>query len=473
MSQRVKTNSLFPQYLYPMFFTADESTICALSTASGQGAISVIRVSGPDAIDIVNTYFSKNLDEAASHTAHFGTLRNDERVLDEVVLVVFRGPNSFTGEDVVEINCHGSRYIREEILRLLVTSSCRYAQPGEFTFRAFMSGKMDLSQAEAVADLIASGSAAEHQLAMHQMRGGFSREINDLRERLINFASLIELELDFAEEDVEFADRSKLTDLLLEIEVLLRRLIDSFRAGNAIKNGIPVAIVGKPNAGKSTLLNALLNEERAIVSEIAGTTRDTIEDEVTIEGVRFRFIDTAGIRATTDTIEKIGVERSLSALRQATIVAYMFDIRAVGASLEEEITEIEAMIDPQRQHLLLIANKCDGDYAPVALKGKAILHISALERSGLTKLEQTLFNLSDLEKFSNDASLVTNIRHHQSLSAAYEALQDVLNGLQSGITGDFLAIDIRRALHHLGEITGAISSDDLLGNIFGKFCIGK
>ncbi|MFM1932510.1 MAG: hypothetical protein RL226_1813 [Bacteroidota bacterium] len=456
-----------------MFFHADDATICALSTGSGLGAIGVIRVSGPDAIRVVNGFFSKELLDAKSHTAHYGSIRYEGRILDEVVVVVFRGPNSFTGEDVVEINCHGSRFVIAELLRLLVTEGCRMAQQGEFTFRAFMNGKMDLSQAEAVADLIASESAAEHQLAMHQLRGGFSREIEGLRERLIHFASLIELELDFAEEDVEFADRSKLTDLLFEIESMLKRLIDSFRAGNAIKNGIPVAIIGKPNAGKSTLLNALLNEERAIVSDIPGTTRDTIEDEIVIEGVRFRFIDTAGIRETEDSIERIGVERSMKALREATLVVYMYDARTTPADLLQEMQTVESQVDLSRQQALFVANKCDLATSPLEHHGRRVLEMSALTRDGLQRLQDTLFALSEVSQFSTDASLVTNIRHHQALSAAYTALQDVLSGLEQGISGDFLAIDIRKSLHHLGEITGAITTDDLLGNIFGKFCIGK
>lgn len=456
-----------------MFFHADDATICALSTGSGLGAIGVIRVSGPDAIRVVNGFFSKELLDAKSHTAHYGSIRYEGRILDEVVVVVFRGPNSFTGEDVVEINCHGSRFVIAELLRLLVTEGCRMAQQGEFTFRAFMNGKMDLSQAEAVADLIASESAAEHQLAMHQLRGGFSREIEGLRERLIHFASLIELELDFAEEDVEFADRSKLTDLLFEIESMLKRLIDSFRAGNAIKNGIPVAIIGKPNAGKSTLLNALLNEERAIVSDIPGTTRDTIEDEIVIEGVRFRFIDTAGIRETEDSIERIGVERSMKALREATLVVYMYDSRTTPTDLLQEMQTVESQVDLSRQQVLFVANKCDLATSPLEHHGRRVLEMSALTRDGLQRLQDTLFALSEVSQFSTDASLVTNIRHHQALSAAYTALQDVLSGLEQGISGDFLAIDIRKSLHHLGEITGAITTDDLLGNIFGKFCIGK
>ena len=455
-----------------MIFQADGATICALSTAPGMGAIAVIRVSGPDAIGIGDALFSRDLRRADSHKALFGVIRKGEQLIDEVLLTVFKGPNSFTGEDVIEIACHGSVFIQNQLLQLLVENGCRYAKQGEFTFRAFFNRKMDLSQAEAVADLIAAESAGAHELALNQMRGGFSNEIAHLREQLINFASLIELELDFAEEDVEFADRSQFTKLLFEIEVVLKRLIDSFQTGNAIKTGIPVAIVGKPNAGKSTLLNALLNEERAIVSDIPGTTRDTVEDRVNIEGVSFRFIDTAGLRETEDVVEKIGVGRSMDAIKSATIVLYVYDVNEhTDASIAAVEAQLQHDLDPSRQSLLMVGNKID-EHADHSSSHTAHLFISAKHKTAISDLQETLINLSNL-RLNTEGSTVTNIRHYEALTSAYTSLQEVLTGMENAVSGDFLAIDIRKALHHLGEITGEITSDDLLGNIFGKFCIGK
>jgi tRNA modification GTPase len=454
-----------------MIFQADNATICALSTAPGMGAIAVIRVSGPDAIGIGDAMFSRDLRTTDSHKALFGIIRKGEQIIDEVLLTVFKGPHSFTGEDVIEIGCHGSVFIQNQILQLLVADGCRYAKPGEFTFRAFFNRKMDLSQAEAVADLIAAESAGAHELALNQMRGGFSHEIAHLREQLINFASLIELELDFAEEDVEFADRSQLTKLLFEIEVVLKRLIDSFQSGNAIKNGIPVAIVGKPNAGKSTLLNVFLNEERAIVSEIPGTTRDTVEDRISIEGVSFRFIDTAGLRETEDLVEKIGVERSMEAIKKATIVLYVYDVSELtGDTLSVIEAQLRADLDSSRQSLLMVGNKIDTSSPD--RRHPDHLYISAKNKTDIHGLHESLINLSNI-RINTEGSTVTNIRHYEALTQAYKSLQEVLTGMENAITGDFLAIDIRKALHHLGEITGEITSDDLLGNIFGKFCIGK
>ena len=456
-----------------MFFHADDDTICALSTSPGMGAIAVIRVSGEDAINICHQLFSGDLIQAPSHTLLYGKFIDDERVIDEVVMGVYRNPKSFTGEDVVEISCHGSVYIQEEILRVLVENGCRYAERGEFTFRAFINRKMDLSQAEAVADLIEAESAAAHELALNQLRGGFSTEINDLREKLIHFASMIELELDFAEEDVEFADRSQLTELLLIIQSVIQHLIGSFRSGNVIKNGVPVAIIGRPNAGKSTLLNALLNEERAIVSDIPGTTRDTIEDTVVLDGVKYRFIDTAGIRATEDTIEKIGVERSMAALKEANIVVHLFDVNEGGkAAFEVEEAELRGELSTH-QKMVSVANKID---AAESLENypSDVLHISAKDRQGIEDLKEALVNLSNLQRLDGKEAMVTNVRHFEQLQKAGAALKEVMDGMESGIPGDLLAIDIRKSLHHLGEITGEIDVDrDILGTIFGKFCIGK
>jgi tRNA modification GTPase len=453
-------------------FSNDNSTICALSTPPGVGAIGVIRVSGPDAISMCDHHFSGQLTDAPGYTIRYGRFIHNDHVIDDVLIAVFRAPKSFTGEDVVEISCHGSAYIRQEILRVLIGAGCRSARQGEFTFRAFMNGKMDLSQAEAVADLIAAESEGAHRLAMHQMRGGFSNEIGALRQQLIDFASLIELELDFAEEDVTFADRHQFNALLTTLDAMLTRLIESFRTGNAIKNGVPVAIVGKPNAGKSTLLNALLNEERAIVSDIPGTTRDTVEDSTVLGGIRFRFIDTAGLRETDDVIEKIGVARSKGAMQQSAVIIYLFDVAEVSPeALGETLRAIRADAT-EAAHLLVVGNKIDARGLPKGYP-EDTLFISARERENLDALVARLLAASEVGDLDPDSTVVTNLRHFEALSKAQEALQEVQNGLVNGLSGDFLAIDIRRALHYLGEITGEISTDDLLGNIFGKFCIGK
>ncbi len=455
-----------------MQFTSDNATICALSTPPGIGAIGVVRVSGNDAISVCDRLFSGRLTEAQGHTVKYGRFERNGHLIDDVLMTVFRAPRSFTGEDVVEIACHGSTYIRQSILEGLIAEGCRMARQGEFTFRAFMNGKMDLSQAEAVADLIAAETEGAHRLAMHQMRGGFSKEIGTLRQQLIDFASLIELELDFAEEDVEFADRAKLNELVNTIDKALRRLIDSFRTGNAVKNGVSVAIVGKPNAGKSTLLNALLNEERAIVSDIPGTTRDTVEDAIVLEGIRFRFIDTAGLRETEDVIEKIGVERSRAAMQQSAILIYLFDVRETPPeSLAAAIEELKASATTAT--VLAVGNKVDAVGHPSENYPSGTLFISAKDRTGLEQLTSTLLATAELGQIDANSTVVTNVRHYEALTRAHAAIQDVKKGLLNGVTGDFLAIDLRRALHHLGEITGEISSDDLLGNIFGKFCIGK
>lgn len=446
--------------------------ICALATAPGIGAISVIRVSGQDAIEIVNQiFYGKDLTKVKSHTAHFGTIRDKEHIIDEVLITVFKSPKSFTKEDVIEIGCHGSDYIVRYILKLLVKQGCQMAKPGEFTQRAFLNGQFDLVQAEAVADLIAADSEAAHKIAMGQMRGGFSVKLGALREELIHFASMIELELDFGEEDVEFADRDDLRQLIYNLKRQLNPLIDSFEAGNVIKEGVPVAIIGPPNAGKSTLLNVLFNEEKAIVTEIAGTTRDVIEDVLFIEGRKFRFIDTAGIRETSDVVESIGIKRSMNALEKARIAIMLFDNEE-----DEELlraTFVEAL---GGKEVLWVRNKVDlvslnPQSLPLREEGRTIVPISAKNNIGIEELKQLIVEKSGKLKASD--TTLTNLRHYESLVKTQESLDEVLMGLDNGITGDFLAQDIRLALHHLGLITGEITTDDLLKNIFGKFCIGK
>ena len=458
-----------------------KDNICALATASGLGAIAIIRVSGPDAIVLCDPLFEskkkgKRLSDQSSHTVHLGTFVKDGHLIDEVLVTVFKGPHSYTGENVVEISCHGSTFIQQQIIQTLLNQGCRTAEAGEFTFRAFMNGKMDLSQAEAVADLISSSNEKSHHLALSQMRGGFSGEIQALREELIKFASLIELELDFSTEDVEFADRSQLQGLLNRLKQVLRKLIDSFALGNVLKNGIPVAIVGEPNVGKSTLLNALLNEERAIVSEIAGTTRDTVEDEIVIEGMSFRFIDTAGIRDTQDQIESIGIEKTFEKINQAKVVLYLFD--ASSASYEKVIEELTKLKrSAEGKQLIAIANKVDrGDAAQIKTTFGAldqVLFISAKEKANVDRLKVLLTEKVKQGLLSNDDVIVSNSRHYEALSQALNHVVQVQEGLESDISGDLLAMDIRQSLFHLGEITGEITTDDLLDSIFRDFCIGK
>tara|TARA_B110001469_G_scaffold127232_1_gene147322 strand:- start:6 stop:1388 length:1383 start_codon:yes stop_codon:yes gene_type:complete len=458
-----------------------KDTICALATASGMGAIAIIRVSGPEAFTICDPLFTsvkqgKRLLNQKTHTIHLGTFRNEGQLIDEVLVSLFKGPNSYTGENIVEISCHGSSYIQQQILQLLIKKGCRTAQAGEFTFRAFMNGKMDLSQAEAVADLISSSNEKSHDLALTQMRGGFSSEIQTLRQELIKFASLIELELDFSTEDVAFADRDQLNGLLNRLKQVLRRLVDSFALGNVIKNGIPVAIVGEPNVGKSTLLNALLNEERAIVSEIAGTTRDTVEDEIVIEGMSFRFIDTAGIRDTQDTIESIGIEKTFEKIKQAKVVLYLFDASTANpAEVYLEMKKLEAHTESKQ--LIAIANKVDkgivSEIEEVFAELPNILFISAKQKNNITKLKSLLTEKVKQGLLSNDDVIVSNSRHFEALSNALDHVVLVQNGLEMGISGDLLAMDIRQSLFHLGEITGEITTDDLLDSIFRDFCIGK
>jgi tRNA modification GTPase len=451
-----------------------EDTIVALATPVGVGAIGIIRLSGTDAITIADkVFYGKKLVNQPTHTVHFGTIRDESDIIDEVLATIFVAPKSFTKENVVEFSCHGSSFIIKRILQVLLKNGARLAKPGEFTQRAFLHGKFDLAQAEAVADLIAADSEIAHQTALKQMRGGFSQEIKNLREKLVHFASMIELELDFGEEDVEFASRDDLRALINELQKAIKGLIQSFDLGNVIKNGVPVVIAGKPNAGKSTLLNALLKEDKAIVSDIPGTTRDFIEDEMVIEGITFRFVDTAGIRDTTDTIEKMGVERTHSKMRDASVVLFMFDLAA------ENIVEIHQQVNKLENGgvpYLLIGNKMDiADQSILAsiANDDRWLMISAGQQQNLDVLINKLVATVQLDTFRSGNTIVTNARHYEALLQTNQALVDVLTGLDRKVTNDFLALDIRQALYHLGEITGEITSDDLLANIFSKFCIGK
>ncbi|MEQ9578618.1 MAG: tRNA uridine-5-carboxymethylaminomethyl(34) synthesis GTPase MnmE [Marinoscillum sp.] len=448
-------------------------TIIALATAPGVGAIGVIRVSGPATIAIVNSVFKgKNLSEVASHTIHLGTIRDEEKIVDEVLISIFRGPNSYTKEDVIEISCHGSPYIIQQLIRLLLTKGARLAKAGEFTQRAFIHGRFDLAQAEAVADLIASENESMHQAAMNQMRGGFSQEIAKLREELVHFASMIELELDFGEEDVEFASRDDLKKLIYSLKGLITRLTESFTLGNAIKNGIPTVIAGKPNAGKSTLLNALLNEEKAIVSDVPGTTRDVIEDVINVDGIAFRFTDTAGIRTTEDKVEAIGVERTYAKMKEASVIIYLIDlINDTTDDIDRQLTYLKELKVPY----LLIGNKMDQADANLSavLASENALMISASQKENLENLKEALKTLVSLDDFKTGNTIVTNLRHYESLIETNKALDQVIDGIDQQVTNDFVAMDIRNSLFHLGQITGEITTDDLLENIFSKFCIGK
>ncbi len=461
-----------------------DSTICAISTPTGTGGISVLRLSGKEAIVIADTVFQspirdKRLADQAANTLHFGSVFQDGRLLDEVVVGLFRAPHSYTGEDVVEISCHGSLYIQQQLLQLLIDKGAVLAQPGEFTQRAFLNGKMYLSQAEAVADLIASGNAAAHRVALNQMRGGFSDELGLLRDQLLHFITLVELELDFSEEDVEFADRTQLLTLSVKIETLLGRLADSFRLGNALKNGIPVAIVGDTNAGKSTLLNSLLNEEKAIVSDIHGTTRDVIEDVVNLNGVLFRFFDTAGLRQTTDTIENLGIERSYKKLEQASIILLVLDLTSPFDKLVERISEIRQKV--RSQSLILVANKSDlaGDEIRNALtriglkENESLVFLAAKSRVNLGALIDLMQSSGSVGKLTTEDVIVTNLRHYEALTEAQAAIHRTIDGLQSHLSSEFLSQDIRECLYFLGSITGQITTDEVLGNIFKHFCIGK
>ncbi|WP_019988014.1 tRNA uridine-5-carboxymethylaminomethyl(34) synthesis GTPase MnmE [Rudanella lutea] len=452
--------------------------IAALATAPGIGAIAVVRVSGEGTIEITNRIFKgKDLSTQPSHTAHFGTLRQpDGTIIDEVLVTVFRAPTSFTKEDVVEISCHGSDYIIRQILTRLTREGVRLARPGEFTQRAFLNGQFDLVQAEAVADLIAADSEASHRSALSQLRGGFSRKLKDLRQQLIDFVALVELELDFGEEDVQFARRDQLRSLMVDVRRVLHPLIESFSVGNAVKNGVPTVIVGKPNAGKSTLLNALLDEEKAIVSDIPGTTRDVIEDELFIDGIRFRLIDTAGLRHTTDTIEAIGVERTRQQMEKASVVVYLFDgAETTPGELRRTMAELEEAGKPY----LLVGNKADltldsgrQTLDDIAGKGKIIWISARDQRIDDLKAALSLRVRTD-SAVQTDGALITNARHLEHLTATDDALARAINGLDAGVTADWLAMDLRVALRHLGELTGEITTDDLLDSIFGRFCIGK
>ena len=462
-------------------------TIVALATPSGAGAIAIIRLSGENAISIASEVFlsktGKDLHKQKSHTLHLGQIVDETKTLDEVLVSIFKGTNSYSGENTIEISCHGSTYIQQQIIQLLLRKGCRMANPGEFTLRSFLNGKMDLSQAEAVADLISSDNEASHQIAMQQMRGGFSMELSQLRQELLNFASLIELELDFAEEDVAFADRTQFKKLVSRIEFVLKRLIDSFAVGNVIKNGIPVAIVGEPNVGKSTLLNALLNEERAIVSEIAGTTRDTIEDELVIGGIGFRFIDTAGIRDTKDVIESIGIRKTFEKIEQAQVILYLVDSYELSVlSVEKLKVEIEKVTNQfPLKPIIVIANKIDkisqSQIETIEQKLKThnskLITISAKNNLGIEELKNQLLSFVNTGALRNNETIVTNTRHYDSLLKALDEIQKVKFGIETNLSSDLMAIDIRETLYHFGLITGEVTNDELLGNIFANFCIGK
>lgn len=451
-----------------------DKTIVALSTPQGVSAIAVIRLSGDQSVEIVNSVFSKDISTAKGYSVHFGTIRKRDEIIDEVLVTVFRSPHSFTGENSVEIACHGSTFIQQEIIQLLLDKGASMAQAGEFSQRAFFNGKFDLSQTEAIADLIHSTSAAAHDVAMRQMRGGFSNELKELRSKLIEFASLVELELDFAEEDVEFADRSQLVNLVSNTLGFVQQLKHSFKLGNAIKNGVQTTIVGRPNAGKSTLLNALLNEDRAIVSDIAGTTRDTIEEVLNINGIQFRFVDTAGLRETEDEVEKIGVSKALEKVNVSAVYIYLFDGSVM--SLEEVQKDLSELPDSIAR--VVVANKSDLMSDEIILKFNneledSVVFISAKNNDSIELLQEKLLEVIDANQLNNNQTIITNARHFEALSRAEEDLVKVDQGLQMGVSGDFVAMDIRQTLHHLGSITGEVSTDDLLGNIFANFCIGK
>ncbi len=449
-----------------------DDTIAAISTAAGIGAIAVIRVSGSKAFEIVNSLFpSKDISSLPSHTLHVGILQLEQTVIDEVVVALFKGPKSFTGEDTIEISCHGSSFVQQQVLNACIQKGARLARAGEFTQRAFLNGKMDLTQAEAVADIIASNTKASQKNALHNMRGGFSNELKQMREQLIQFAALIELELDFATEDVEFADRTKFYKLIEELNTATNKLLQSFQLGNVIKNGVSVAIIGKPNAGKSTLLNALLNEERAIVSDIAGTTRDTIEETLNINGVLFRLIDTAGIREhSTDVIENLGIEKSLQKMKSADVVLYIFDVLSTTAS---ELQNQVNIFTTESIQYILVGNKADEDNYNNFTGIENIQFISAKQQRGIAGLKEALFKKVVHSSIESENTIITNARHHSVLQQVRQCLHDIKTGLDNGLPGDLLALDIRRCLYFLGEITGEISNEDKLDYIFSKFCIGK
>tara|TARA_B100000900_G_scaffold104662_1_gene86861 strand:- start:1926 stop:3281 length:1356 start_codon:yes stop_codon:yes gene_type:complete len=451
-----------------MNYFNNEDTICAIATGSSMSAIAIIRISGSQAIEITNSIFSKNILQQKTHTIHFGNIIEKEKIIDEVLISIFKDGKSYTGEETIEISCHGSVYITKKIMQILINKGCRSANAGEFTMRAFKNGKIDLSQAESVADLIASENKSSHQTAINQLRGGFSNQLQNLRAQLIEFASLVELELDFVEEDVEFADKKKFKKLLIKIKKELESLINSFKLGNAIKNGIPVAIVGAPNSGKSTLLNTLLNEEKAIVSEIAGTTRDAIEDCINIEGIQFRFIDTAGIRKTENKIEKIGIDIALENAKKSNIVLHVIDAKSNILNELNNFKKIEKNISGK---IITIVNKID------LIKNKEKLndaiYISAKNKIGINNLKHNLLNSINTNKLYNDDTIITNLRHYDELKLSLVEIDTIIKGVEKNLSGDLLAFNIRQSLYHLGSITGEITNDTLLSNIFGKFCIGK
>ncbi|MEA3446787.1 MAG: tRNA uridine-5-carboxymethylaminomethyl(34) synthesis GTPase MnmE [Bacteroidota bacterium] len=463
----------------------NDTTICAIASAPGKGAIALIRLSGNNAFGICEKVFepaakNKKLNNQKSWTIHFGKIIDDKLIIDEVIISIFRNPNSYTGEDLIEISCHGSQYIQENILKVLIKNGAKLAQAGEFTLRAFLNGKLDLSQAEGVADLIASSSEASHKIAMQQMRGSFSEEIKELRQELLKFISLIELELDFSEEDIEFANRSKLAKLMNKINRKIIGLADSFNLGNVIKEGIPVAIVGNTNVGKSTLLNILLKEERAIVSEIPGTTRDAIEDIINIKGITFRFIDTAGLRETHDRIEIIGIDRTKEKIRKASIVLLIIDISEAMANIQSSIKNLKPEL--KDKHLIIVVNKIDlsdnhkkliENLEDINKEKDELVFISAKTHSNIDKLINVLLKKVDLSYLAQNSVVISNIRHYEALQKSREALERAMAGLNNNLPSDLLAQDIRQVLHYLGEITGEITNDEVLGNIFKNFCIGK
>ena len=446
----------------------NNDTICALATGGGISAIALIRISGKETINIVNKIFSKDLSKKETHTVHFGNIIDKKNIIDEVIVTLFHKDQSFTGEETVEISCHGSKYIQKKILELLINNGVRMADPGEYSMRAFQNGKLDLSQAESIADLIEAESEAAHKTAIQHLRGGFSKKLKLLRQKLIDFASLIELELDFSEEDVEFADRNQLNNLLNELQKEISALINSFKIGNVIKNGIPVAILGAPNVGKSTLLNTLLNEDKAIVSDIAGTTRDSIEDEIIIKGYNFRFIDTAGIRKTNDKIENLGIDRTISHAKKSSIIIYLLD---ASENIENQINNINKLDKEDQDKVIRVINKIDLNN----LKSKIddCIFISAKENIGIEELKNKIFDYTNINALDNNNTIVTNQRHYEQLKNTLNELEIVIEGLSNGLSSDLLAINIKQSLFHLGLITGEVSTDDLLSNIFGRFCIGK
>jgi len=461
---------------------ANKDTICAPATASGSGAIAIIRISGPQSFSICDKVFTsydglESLSKAAAYTIHYGKISKGDQLIDEVLVSVFKNPKSYTGEDSIEISCHGSTYIQEQILELLREKGCRYADAGEFTMRAFLNGKFDLSQAEAVADLIASNSESSHQLAIQQMRGGFSNRIKELRQELLDFASLMELELDFSEEDVEFADRSKFKELLQKINTEVQQLIESFKLGNVMKHGIPVAIIGKPNAGKSTLLNRILKEEKAIVSDIPGTTRDAIEDTIIMDGIAFRFIDTAGLRQSGDKIENLGMERTYEKIKQSQVILYVCDLtQSSPDELSIQLEDFKEHIEDKNKQFIIIGNKTDELTELPSHFTKYVdletIFISAKRNENIHLIAESL--KKSVSKLNlKDTAIVSNARHLDILNKVAKNIALVEEGFQNDIPTDLIAIDLRQALHHLGEITGEVTNDELLGNIFGRFCIGK